>query len=391
MIGDLVQLAYLIATALFVFALHWMNAPATARRGVFAGVAAHGDRRRRHLAAARGSCTTAGSSSRSSAGFAVGVPLSRVPLTAVPQRTALSHAFGGLAAGLVGTAKYYLWLGEGPENLTAFRMVAIIVEIILGFLTFTGQPDGGRQAAGGEVDPAAAGDLSAARTSSNLGLLADRRRRAASPSSASDRRAGRRTLFPRDHRARAALRRAADHPDRRRRHADRHRDPELLRRPLRGGDGLRARQQAAHHRRRARRVERPHPVDHHVQGDEPLVHQRAVRGVRPGPAGQAAGGEQKVYKAETAEGARPDAGAGQLGRDHPRLRHGRGAGAAPGPRAVRPAQEARHQREVRHPSRGRPHAGTHERAARRGGHPVRPTWSRWTTSIPTCRRPTSRS
>jgi len=61
-----------------------------------------------------------------------------VPLTAVPQRTALSHAFGGLAAGLVGTAKYYLWFSEGPENLTAFRMIAIIVEILLGFLTFTG-------------------------------------------------------------------------------------------------------------------------------------------------------------------------------------------------------------------------------------------------------------
>ena len=45
---------------------------------------------------------------RSSPGFVVGVPLSRVPLTAVPQRTALSHAFGGLAAGLVGTAEYYL-------------------------------------------------------------------------------------------------------------------------------------------------------------------------------------------------------------------------------------------------------------------------------------------
>ena len=29
-------------------------------------------------------------------------------------------------------------LSEGPENLTAFRMVAIIVEIILGYLTFTG-------------------------------------------------------------------------------------------------------------------------------------------------------------------------------------------------------------------------------------------------------------
>src|SRR5437588_11428904 len=72
------------------------------------------------------------------AGFIVGVPLSLVPLTAVPQRTALSHAFGGLAAGLVGTAEYFLGLGEGPAQLTAFRMSAIIAEIILGFLTFTG-------------------------------------------------------------------------------------------------------------------------------------------------------------------------------------------------------------------------------------------------------------
>jgi NAD(P) transhydrogenase subunit beta len=72
------------------------------------------------------------------AGFVVGIPLAMVPLTAVPQRTALSHAFGGLAAGLVGTAKYYLWLSEGPEYLTTFRMVAIILEILLGYLTFTG-------------------------------------------------------------------------------------------------------------------------------------------------------------------------------------------------------------------------------------------------------------
>src|SRR3989454_3270677 len=68
----------------------------------------------------------------------VGVPLSRVPLTAVPQRTALSHAFGGLAAGLVGAAEFSLWLREGPAQFTTFRTGALVVEVILGFLTFTG-------------------------------------------------------------------------------------------------------------------------------------------------------------------------------------------------------------------------------------------------------------
>jgi NAD(P) transhydrogenase subunit beta len=131
------QFAAIAATALFIFALYWMNDPKSARRSVYAGVAGmtvavlatwiqpeivhHGWIL---LAIA--------------AGFLVGVPLSRVPLTAVPQRTALSHAFGGLAAGLVGTAEYYLWLGEGPEHFTTFRMSALVVEVILGFLTFTG-------------------------------------------------------------------------------------------------------------------------------------------------------------------------------------------------------------------------------------------------------------
>jgi NAD(P) transhydrogenase subunit beta len=137
MMHSVVQLAYLAATILFVFALYFMNHPRTARRGVTAGVAG--------MALAvlatwaqpviihHGWIVIA-----ILAGFAMGVPLSRVPLTAVPQRTALSHAFGGLAAGLVGTAKFYLWLRNEPEMLTSFRMVAIIAEIILGYLTLTG-------------------------------------------------------------------------------------------------------------------------------------------------------------------------------------------------------------------------------------------------------------
>jgi NAD(P) transhydrogenase subunit beta len=135
---NLVQLAYLLSTALFVFSLYWMSDPKTARRGVFAGVAAM-------LLAVVATWAQPAVIIHHwwiviaiALGFAVGWPLSLVPLTAVPQRTALSHAFGGLAAGLVGTAKYYLWLQEAPENLTAFRMTAIIAEIILGYLTFTG-------------------------------------------------------------------------------------------------------------------------------------------------------------------------------------------------------------------------------------------------------------
>jgi len=137
MIAAISQLAYLSAGALFILALYWMNAPSTARKAVYAGVAGttiavlvtwaepsviH----HRWLILA------------TIAGVAVGIPLSRVPLTAVPQRTALSHAFGGAAAGLVGTAEFYLHLGASPAELTPFRMAAIMTEIILGYLTFTG-------------------------------------------------------------------------------------------------------------------------------------------------------------------------------------------------------------------------------------------------------------
>ena len=135
MIEHLTQASYLLAAILFVLSLRWLNSPKTARRGVAAGVAGM-------------SAAIIGTLLHPEivnftwiivafvVGTIIGVPLSRVPLTAVPQRTALSHAFGGLAAGLVGTAKYILWVDEGL--LTPFRTGAIGVECILGYLTFTG-------------------------------------------------------------------------------------------------------------------------------------------------------------------------------------------------------------------------------------------------------------
>src|SRR5581483_4866970 len=133
----LVQLAYLVASSLFIFSLHWMNTPTTARKGVYAGVVGT-----TLAVVATWSEPSVGHHlwiiGAIALGFVVGIPLSMVPLTAVPQRTALSHAFGGVAAGLVGTAEFYLRLAEDPGYLTPFRMTALIAEIILGYLTFTG-------------------------------------------------------------------------------------------------------------------------------------------------------------------------------------------------------------------------------------------------------------
>jgi NAD(P) transhydrogenase subunit beta len=135
--SELTELSYLVASIFFIFALHWMNSPATARRGVLAGVAATTIALvitwlQPHIVH-HGWIVLA-----IIAGFLVGVPLSMVPLTAVPQRTALSHAFGGAAAGLVGTAEFYVGVSEGGVHLTTFRMVALIAEVILGYLTLTG-------------------------------------------------------------------------------------------------------------------------------------------------------------------------------------------------------------------------------------------------------------
>jgi len=127
---------YVLAAVLFVLALKWLSSPATARRGNLAGeigmaAAIIGALISYHILTYEWIII----------GFAIGailgVPMAVwMPMTAVPQRTALSHAFGALAAALVGTAHYYLELPE--HSLTSVKMFFLCLEVLLGALTFTG-------------------------------------------------------------------------------------------------------------------------------------------------------------------------------------------------------------------------------------------------------------
>jgi len=128
-----IEVAYVIATALFILSLKWLSSPTTARRGVFAGEAGmvlaiagtllyHGIVDYKWIATAL------------VLGTVIGIPLGRVQMTAVPQRTALSHAFGALCVTLVGTAEFYL---RAP-NVPKFMMAVLSMEVILGSLTLTG-------------------------------------------------------------------------------------------------------------------------------------------------------------------------------------------------------------------------------------------------------------
>jgi H+-translocating NAD(P) transhydrogenase subunit beta len=128
-----IEIVYLIATALFVLSLMWLSAPTTARRGVIAGEIGM-------ALAVGGTLLERGIIDYTSVvialvlGAIIGVPLGLVHMTAVPQRTALSHAFGACCVTLVGTAEFYL---RSP-NVPKFTMSVLSLEVILGGLTFTG-------------------------------------------------------------------------------------------------------------------------------------------------------------------------------------------------------------------------------------------------------------
>ena len=129
----LIELLYLIASVLFILSLKWMSSPTTARHGIWAGeigmllaicgtLLHHGIVDYRLIAIGL------------VLGTIIGVPLGRVAMTAVPQRTALSHAFGALCVTLVGSAEFYL----RTPDISRFMMAVLSLEVILGGLTVTG-------------------------------------------------------------------------------------------------------------------------------------------------------------------------------------------------------------------------------------------------------------
>ena len=125
--------AYIAAVVLFILSLRFLSSPTTARMGVLCG----------EIGAALAVLATLYNPEVAQykwvlipliIGAGIGVPLGLVHMTAVPQRTALSHALGALSAALIGIAEYYV----GTAPVTRFQMGEIGLEVIIGSLTFTG-------------------------------------------------------------------------------------------------------------------------------------------------------------------------------------------------------------------------------------------------------------
>lgn len=138
-INQLIDISYLLASISFILGLKDLSHPRTARRGMFlaalgmviavAGTMFHGEIRVEGYAWIVLGLVI---------GSLVGAPLAIwIPMTAVPQRTALSHAFGALAVALVGVSKFLIGSEVGHE-MGSFKVAAIGFEVILGTLTFTG-------------------------------------------------------------------------------------------------------------------------------------------------------------------------------------------------------------------------------------------------------------
>ncbi|HVQ21191.1 MAG TPA: NAD(P)(+) transhydrogenase (Re/Si-specific) subunit beta [Terrimicrobiaceae bacterium] len=132
--NNLIEASYFLASILFILGLRGMSNPETARRGMhFAELgmlmAIVGTLLHREIVSY--DWIIAGLLLGSSIGVGIGL---WVPMTAMPQRTAFSHAFGAFAAALVGISEYSLH----HTTLGPFEMGALGFEVLLGSLTTTG-------------------------------------------------------------------------------------------------------------------------------------------------------------------------------------------------------------------------------------------------------------
>jgi NAD(P) transhydrogenase subunit beta len=129
----LIQAAYQAASVLFILALRGLSSPTTARRGMLYAelgmlLAVIGTLLNHQIV--RFEWIVVGLALGSAIGGPIGI---FVPMTAVPQRIAVSHMFGALAATLVGVSEYYL---NGPL-LDPSKMLALGFEVMFGALTIT--------------------------------------------------------------------------------------------------------------------------------------------------------------------------------------------------------------------------------------------------------------
>src|SRR6201982_2741662 len=129
-----IEFSYLLASILFILGLKGLTHPETAKRGMHLAefgmlMAIIGTLM--HFEIVSYTWIIVGLLVGSTLGAAMGV---WVPMTAMPQRTALSHAFGAFAAALVGISEFY----RAPDHLSTVTMAALGFEVMLGSLTTTG-------------------------------------------------------------------------------------------------------------------------------------------------------------------------------------------------------------------------------------------------------------
>ncbi|HEY9436416.1 MAG TPA: NAD(P)(+) transhydrogenase (Re/Si-specific) subunit beta [Blastocatellia bacterium] len=134
----LIEFSYLLASILFIYGLKGLSNPKSARRGM--NSAALG-----MLVAIVGTLLHHDIIDYTwiivglLIGGLIGAAMSIwMPMTAMPQRTALSHAFGALAASLVGISEYYQHVVHEGGTVDRYKMVALGFEVLFGSLTVTG-------------------------------------------------------------------------------------------------------------------------------------------------------------------------------------------------------------------------------------------------------------